>query len=181
MKSTQQINPAGLRDQPLTGLHHAAINTRNITESIRYYSDVLGLKEAFRLMRDDHTISAVYLMITPGQYLELICGRTAGKKHLRFPKRLRSVFHKLSDHSEICHICLVTENIRNAYHTILASGGPVDSEIERGQSKCLRFWTHDPDGNRIEIMETPPESMQAQADKQFADSLTTEETDFGQG
>jgi hypothetical protein len=25
------------------------------------------------------------------------------------------------------------------------------------------FWTHDPDGNRIEFMELTPESLQAQA------------------
>ncbi|MCR5073765.1 MAG: hypothetical protein K6A39_08090, partial [Clostridiales bacterium] len=60
--------------------------------------------------------------------------------------------------------------IQHAYNTILASGGPVDSGIERGRSQCLRFWTHDPNGARIEIMEITPESVQAQADKRFADS-----------
>ena len=29
------------------------------------------------------------------------------------------------------------------------------------------FWTHDPDGTEIEIMEMPPESMQAQADSRL--------------
>ena len=32
------------------------------------------------------------------------------------------------------------------------------------------FWTHDPDGTRIEVMEMPPESMQAQAALRFAES-----------
>lgn len=170
MKNIPPLDPAGLNDPQLTGLHHAAIRTRNITESIRYYSDVLGLKEAFRLKRDDGTLSAVYLIITPGQYLELISMEPAGKKRFRFPKRLRSVFHKLSGYSEISHICLIAEDIQHAYNTILASGGPVDSGIERGRSQCLRFWTHDPNGARIEIMEITPESVQAQADKRFADS-----------
>lgn len=170
MKNIPPLDPAGLNDPQLTGLHHAAIRTRNITESIRYYSDVLGLKEAFRLNRDDGTLSAVYLIITPGQYLELISMEPAGKKRFRFPKRLRSVFYKLSGYSEISHICLIAEDIQHAYNTILASGGPVDSGIERGRSQCLRFWTHDPNGARIEIMEITPESVQAQADKRFADS-----------
>ena len=30
------------------------------------------------------------------------------------------------------------------------------------------FWTHDPDGTQIEIMEMPPESLQAQADKKYS-------------
>jgi lactoylglutathione lyase len=29
------------------------------------------------------------------------------------------------------------------------------------------FWTHDPDGTQIEVMEMPPESFQAQSDKRF--------------
>ena len=158
-----------LNHQQLKGLHHTAIRTGNLAESIRYYSDVLGLKEAFRLERDDGTVSIVYLIIAPGQYLELICERPSGKKRPRFLIRVKSVFQKYFSHSGILHICLVTEDIRRTYDGILASGGPVDSEIKRGQSQCLRFWTHDPDGTPIEIMETPPASMQAQADKRFTD------------
>ena len=45
-----------------------------------------------------------------------------------------------------------------------AAGGPVDREIQRGKSQCWMFWTHDPDGTQIEVMEMPPESLQAQAD-----------------
>lgn len=33
---------------------------------------------------------------------------------------------------------------------------------------CLMFWTHDPDGTQIEVMEMPPESLQARADRRFA-------------
>ena len=30
------------------------------------------------------------------------------------------------------------------------------------------FWTHDPDGNALEIMELPPDSLQAKANARFA-------------
>lgn len=169
LKTIRQLNPKSLSSQQLKGLHHSAIYTRNITESIRYYSEVLGLEEAFRLKREDGTLSTIYLIIAPGQYLEIFCERTVGKKRLRFSNWVQFMFQKLFGYSGICHICFATEDIQRAYDTILASGGPVDSEIERGQSQCLKFWTHDPDGNRIEIMETPPESMQAQADRRFVD------------
>jgi lactoylglutathione lyase len=41
------------------------------------------------------------------------------------------------------------------------------------------FWTHDPDGTQIEIMEMPPESMQAQADKKlWANSIQDNESAY---
>jgi hypothetical protein len=41
-------------------------------------------------------------------------------------------------------------------------------ELKTGYSKCIQFWTHDPDGNRIEFMERPPESLPIQAMKRLA-------------
>ena len=137
------------------GLSHIAIRTRDILESVRFYEDVLGMKEAFRLHRDDGTLGTVYLFIAPGQYLELFSNGTregeAGNDLIGF-----------------CHLCLMTRDIRKSYESVAANGGPVDREIQRGKSRCLMFWTHDPDGTKIEIMEMPPESMQAQADRRFS-------------
>ena len=39
----------------------------------------------------------------------------------------------------------------------------MDTGLKTGKSKCIQFWTHDPDGNKIELMQLPPESLQAQA------------------
>ena len=68
----------------------------------------------------------------------------------------------------VCHLCLMTKDVRQSYEAVKAAGGPLDSEIKRGNSRCLMFWTHDPDGTQIEIMEMPPESLQAQADARLA-------------
>ena len=133
------------------GLSHVAIRTRDLLRSVRYYTDILGLKEAFRMHRDDGSLATVYLFIAPGQYLELFSGGvqevSSGPDFIGF-----------------CHICLMTKDIRRSYESVRMKGGPLDSEIRRGKSQCLMFWTHDPDGTQIEIMEMPPESMQAQAD-----------------
>jgi lactoylglutathione lyase len=32
------------------------------------------------------------------------------------------------------------------------------------------FWTHDPDGNQLEVMQLPPESLQAQANRRFEET-----------
>ena len=140
----------------VTGLSHAAIRTRDIHASIRYYTEVLGLREAFRMHREDGSLATVYLYIAPGHYLELFAGgtesHTAGQNEIG-----------------MCHICLRTDDISRSFEAVRAAGGPLDSEIKRGQSRCLMFWTHDPDGTRIEIMELTPESMQAQANQRFTD------------
>ena len=136
---------------PVEGLSHVAVRTRDLLQSVRYYTEILGLKEAFRMYRDDGSLATVYLFLAPGQYLELFSGgvreRSAGPDLIGF-----------------CHLCLMTRDIRRSYESVRAKGGPLDSEIRRGKSQCWMFWTHDPDGTQIEIMEMPPESLQAQAD-----------------
>ncbi len=141
--------------QTVAGLSHVAIRTRDTLESVRFYTEVLGLKEAFRMYREDGSLGTVYVFIGPGQYLELFSDGTR--------EGITG-----SDVIGICHICLKTEDIRRSHEAVKSAGGPIDREIQRGKSQCWMFWTHDPDGTPIEIMEMPPESMQAQADKRFA-------------
>ena len=138
----------------VAGLSHAAIRTRRIEDSVRYYTEVLGLREAFRMFREDGTLGTVYLYLAPGQYLELFSDGT--REGISGP-----------DVIGICHLCLMTKDIRRSFEAVKAAGGPLDSEIKRGKSMCWMFWTHDPDGTQIEIMEMPPESLQAQADRRF--------------
>jgi len=141
--------------QAVTGLSHAAIRTRDMEASIRYYTEVLGLQEAFRMNREDGSLGTVYLFLAPGQYLELFAdGRV---ERISGP-----------DVIGVCHLCLATKDIRQSFEAVRQAGGPLDSEIKRGKSQCRMFWTHDPDGTEIEIMEMPPESLQAQADRRLA-------------
>ena len=73
-----------------------------------------------------------------------------------------------SDMIGMCHICLETEDAGKAYEAVKkAKGGPLDSPLRLGKSKCRMFFTHDPDGNSLEIMELTPESFQAQANARF--------------
>ena len=142
-------------NRAVAGLSHVAVRTRDIQESLRYYTEVLGLPEAFRMHAEDGSLATVYIFLAPGQYLELFAnGRretAAGPETIGF-----------------CHLCLMTRDIRRSYDIVREKGGPLDSEIRRGNSRCLMFWTHDPDGTQIEIMEMPPESLQAQADMRLA-------------
>ena len=143
------------RPEVVSGLSHAAIRTRDIQESIRYYTEVLGLREAFRMHGEDGRLATVYLFIAPGQYLEL------------FADGSREGIHG-PDVIGTDHLCLRTGDIRRSFEAVRLAGGPLDREISTGKSKCLMFWTHDPDGTRIEIMELVPESLQAQADRRLS-------------
>ncbi len=149
MQKTEQ------RFQTVAGLSHVAVRTRSISDSIRFYTEILGLKEAFRMTREDGSLGTVYLYLAPGQYLELFTG--GEQEQISGPNLIG-----------FCHICLMTKDIRRSYAAVRDAGGPLDSEIKRGYSRCWMFWTHDPDGTQIEIMEMPPESLQAQADLRLA-------------
>ena len=138
----------------VAGLSHTAIRTGSMQDSLRYYTEVLGLREAFRMYGEDGSTATVYLFLAPGQYLELFAGGV--REGTTGP-----------DATGLCHICLMTEDIRRSYEAVKKAGGPLDSEIKTGNSRCLMFWTHDPDGTQIEVMEMPPESLQAQADRRF--------------
>ncbi len=140
----------------ISGLSHIAIRCSDILESIRFYTQVLGLKEAFRMQGPNGELATVYLYIAPSEYLELFAGGTreglAGR-----------------DVIGLCHICLETAEIEKTYAQVKAQGGPLDTDIKVGNSKCLMFWTHDPDGNQLEIMQLPPESLQAMANRRLAE------------
>ena len=49
----------------------------------------------------------------------------------------------------------------------IGHGAPIDVPLRTGMAKCLLFYTHDPDGNAVELMQLPPELLQAQAIKRL--------------
>ena len=60
-------------------------------------------------------------------------------------------------------MCYQVDNARQTLEELRAKGAPIDVDYKIGQSRCIQLWTHDPDGNQIELMELPPDSLQAQA------------------
>ena len=139
----------------ITRLGHIAIRTSDILNSVKFYVDVLGLQEAFRMYGDDGGLATVYIYVAPNQFLELFAN---GKK----------TCERGNDVIGMVHICLEVPDIKAAYEEMQEKGAPLDSEIRLGNAKCKLFWTHDPDGNPVELMELPPESLQAQATKRIA-------------
>ena len=60
------------------------------------------------------------------------------------------------------HICLLTDDIYAAVERLRENGAPVDHEPLLGLDGNLQAWTHDPDGNQIELMQLSEQSPQWQ-------------------
>ena len=134
-------------------LGHLAIRVKDIEAAAGFYRDIIGLREAFRMQRPDGSLGAIYMYIARSQFIEI------------FPDGLG----EQSDNNNIGikHICIEVENAAAFLEELRTKGAPIDTELKTGISKCIQFWTHDPDGNRIEFMELPPESLQAQANERL--------------
>ena len=137
-------------------LGHLAIRARDIEASAKFYREIIGFKEAFRMYNlEGGKLSTIYMYIAPSQFIEIFPNGTG----------------ELTDNNAIGikHICIEVDDAKKCQEELRSRGAPIDTELKTGHSKCIQFWTHDPDGNRIEFMELPPESLQFQANKRIAE------------
>ena len=134
----------------IKGLGHTAIRTSDLEKSIEFYTETLGLKEAFRLNDADGKPFIVYIYVGPRQFIELFPN---GTKEAQYTK----------EQIGLVHICLEVDDVEAAYKELQGKQVPFDTGIVDGKAKCRQFWIHDPDGTPIELMELPPASLQAQA------------------
>lgn len=82
----------------------------------------------------------VYVYAGTGQFLELFYG---AKNEVPY-----------SDANiGLAHLCLAVTDIQAAYQKLTEAGAPIDSQLSLGIDGNWQCWTHDPDGNRIELMQ----------------------------
>ena len=137
-------------------LGHLALRAKDIEATAAFYRDIIGFKEAFRMHNlEGGKLGMIYMYIAPGQFIEIFPNGTGEQAD--------------NNNIGIKHICIEVENAASALAELRGRGAPIDTELKTGHSKCIQFWTHDPDGTKIEFMELPPESLQAQANKRFAE------------
>ncbi len=132
------------------GLGHIAIRTRDIEKSLLFYKEVLGFEEAFRMNEPDGNPWIIYLSVVPGQFIELFPNGT-------IPSDLNNQTIGFT------HVCFEVDDAHAVCELLRRKGAPIDKEVALGRSGGKQFWTHDPDGNPIELMELPATSLQSQA------------------
>ena len=138
----------------IKGLSHIAVRVRDLEASLRFYREILGLEEAFRINEEDGSPRLVYVWIAPGQFLELFPN---GKTD---PERGGHM-------TGMQHICLETDDAEAEHERLTALGVKPDGPVVTGKAGARQFWIRDPDGNPIELMEMGPDSLHVRAAKRF--------------
>jgi len=134
----------------ITGIGHNAYRVRDLDKSLAFYCGILGFKEAFRLYRDDGSTWLVYVLVNDDTFIELFPG---GEEALEIgPKSIAYT-----------HVSLAVDDIFATVRELAGRGLEVIGEPKMGRDYNYQFWITDPDGNRIELMQMMPNSLQLKA------------------
>lgn len=136
--------------QGIAGLAHVAIKVTDLDRSLDFYIGKLGFPEMMRLHHDDGSVFLVYLRITDDQYLEVF----PGAENDRAPGWNANGMN---------HMCLAVDDIEALLPRIEAAGIPLLLPLKVAVDGNKQAWIEDPDGNRIELMEMDPDSLQLKA------------------
>ena len=120
------------------GVAHAAFNVSDMEKAIKFYEDVLGFEKAFELQHPH---------AGGNQFIELFYGGVNGQEYK-------------DENIGYSHLCLEVEDIQKIADQITQAGWVLDSPVSQGMDKNWQCWTHDPDHNRIELMQMEEDSLQ---------------------
>jgi lactoylglutathione lyase len=130
----------------ITDLGHTAFAVHDLDRSLAFYAR-LGIREAFRLHRDDGSLMLIYLHLGGDRFLELFPGGPAPERRGDAPQ-------------SFMHVCLLTDDLRADVERLRAEGVAIDREPTVGLDRNLQAWIADPDGNAIELMQLAEDSPQ---------------------
>ncbi|NMB26073.1 MAG: VOC family protein [Firmicutes bacterium] len=136
----------------ITGIAHAAFRVENLDASIEFYTNILGLKEAFRLVHDDGEPWLVYLQINANTFIELFPNGTQ-----KMPVTRESI--------GFAHLCLHVDDMPATLAELRRRGLPCPGEATMGKDGNWQYWIEDPDGNPIELMQIMGDSLQVKNSK----------------
>ncbi len=131
----------------INGVGHVAIKVTDLDRSLDYYVNKLGFPEMLRLKKEDGSVWLVYLRITDTQYLEVF----PGAENDRAPGWNANGMN---------HMCLTVDDIDAVLALVEAAGIELLLPLKTAVDGNRQAWLEDPDGNRIELMEMAPDSLQ---------------------
>ncbi len=130
----------------IKGIAHLAFQASNMDASIRFYQNAFGFQPKFTLEDDQNKPWIVYLEVGNDQFIELFY--------------THSPLIRQPNASSYQHLCLEVSDIQAVAARLLEKGFPLDHPVSLGKDNNYQCWTHDPDGNPIELMEYGPGSLQ---------------------
>ena len=125
---------------------HVAIRVKDVDKMLDFYCRGLGLQEAFRINNDDGSLRIVYVHISENQYLELCLG---GEKSLKFDDQ---------KNLGVRHVSFTVDNLVKYKNGSEERGVVFDSEILKLRDNNLTIFLFDPEGNKLEIVQTQSDS-----------------------
>jgi lactoylglutathione lyase len=128
----------------ITDLGHAAFAVHDMDAALAFY-EKLGLREAFRLHRQDGSLMLIYLHIAGDRFIELFPGGPEPSAD-----RVQS----------FRHICLLTDDLPATVERLREQGVAIERGPLEGLDGNLQAWIRDPDGNPIELMQLVEDSPQ---------------------
>jgi len=132
----------------ITQIGHAAFRVRDLDAALDFYCGKLGLSEAFRLYHDNGDVWIVYLKVSASNFIEL------------FPD---AKLDRQAVSGSYQHLCLLVDDMGATLKELASRGLDILGEPSVGKDGNLQYWLTDPDGNRIELMQIMPGSLQAGA------------------
>ena len=102
-----------------------------------------------RAQQDPEGIAIIYFEVAPRQFVEFFPAVATQKPHTEF-----------NEHIGYSHFSLLVEDIHKAREEFVAKGVPITVEPTIGNSHTWQMWIHDPEGNKIEVMQFTDESFQ---------------------
>ncbi|HCM91443.1 MAG TPA: VOC family protein [Lachnospiraceae bacterium] len=134
---------------------HAAFNVKDMERSIAFYENSMGFRKAFSIKRPETGEPWIeYIYAGGDQFIELFYG---GTNEIPYSDENIGFFH----------MCVEVDDIQEAWKMIVDTGAPQDEAPKQGVDLNWQCWTHDPDGNKIELMQLSEEGPQ----KKFIKSL----------
>jgi|GEM_PF-222744 len=131
----------------IVDLGHSAYSVHDVDASLAFY-ELLGIREAFRLHRDDGSLMLAYLHVSGDRFIEI------------FPGGVDPSTRGANPGQSYRHLCLVSDDIVNDVEHLRAHGVTIDIEPKLGKDGNTQAWVKDPDGNPIELMQLAPDSPQ---------------------
>ncbi len=125
-------------------MNHVGINVPNIAEALKYYTDKMGYREAFRVTDNTGQPTLVYMYISKNTFLEIQqagANRPAG----------------------FTHYGLVVSDANAAVASFKGRGANVTGVTTSAGTKAKLANITDPYMGRVELVEITPESMHAKA------------------
>ncbi len=138
------MTPAASPQKKMAGLtlNHFGIYVKDMDESVKFYTEKMGFREAFRF-KDNAGVPIVYLQIDHNTFLEM----TMTDK----------------DHAPgFSHAGILSEDVEGTVAALKNKGLKVE-DVHLGGTKALISNTLDPNGVRLELLSYPPESLQRKA------------------